>query len=53
MECKVEAYDYSEAIKAVQILLDKIFCNCERGNTDLDNVPSAVEIVDLVIDKII
>ena len=56
MKLEVKVYDYQEAIRAVDKLLENIHCSCiacldcEDNLTDL---PTAEQIVDKVIDKII
>ena len=51
MSVKVDSWDYKEAIKKVDNLLSNIACKCADSN--LQDMPSAVEIVDIVIDTII
>ena len=56
MKLEVEDYDYQEAIRAVDKLLENIHCSCiacSDGEDNLTDLPTAVEIVDKVIDKII
>jgi hypothetical protein len=52
---QVDPYDYAEAIKKVEKLLDNIEADQEREGSPyiLRNMPSAVGIVDMVIDIII
>jgi hypothetical protein len=45
---QVDPYDYSEAIKAVQKMLDRV--TLKSGQVDASAL-SATQIVDLVIDK--
>ena len=51
IQLKVDSWDYREAIKKVENLLKDITCKC--GDTSLQNLPSATEIVDTIIDTII
>ncbi len=51
MKLEVDSWDYKEAIKKVDDLLNNINCTCGEG--DLKDMPSATEIVDIVIDTII
>ncbi len=51
MQLKVDSWDYREAIKKVENLLNNINCKC--GDSILQDCPCATEIVDLVIDAII
>ena len=51
MKLEVESYDYKEAVRKVDELLADITCKC--GDSNLQDCPSASEIVDIVIDTII
>lgn len=51
MKLEVDSFDYKEAIKKVDDLLNNIHCTCDES--DLKDVPSATEIVDIVVDTII
>jgi len=51
MKLEVDSFDYREAIKKVESMLENITCKC--GDSNLQDMPSATEIVDVVIDTII
>ena len=56
MKLEIDSWDYKEAISAVDKLLANIKCSCiacSDGGDNLKDMPSATEIVDIVIDKII
>jgi hypothetical protein len=56
MKLEVEDFDYQQAIDKVDKLLANISCACiacSDGGDNLKDMPSAAEIVDLVIDTII
>ena len=51
MKLEVDSYDYGQAVAAVDKLLTNINCSCKEG--ELQDMPSADEIVDKVIEAII
>ncbi len=56
MKLEVESYDYQKAIEKVDKLLADISCSCiacSDGDDNLKDIPSATEIVDIVIEQII
>ena len=54
LQVEMDSYDYDQAIKVVQKLLNAIDIECDNpdSKTELKDVPDATEIVDLVWDII-
>ena len=53
LNVEIDRYDYPDAVKAVQKLLDKIEAvPIDDYNAKLESLPSAAEIVDAVWDAI-
>lgn len=55
LKVEIDSYDYKEAIKEVQKLLDKIKASYddEKEEITFTGIPEAEEIVDIVWDKIV